>query len=208
MIARGACAGPATPDEQVEGVAARGYAVVADALPVPVIEGLRRRAMALDASHGLTQAGIGREGRRMNDAAVRGDSIAWLPDQARDRSERVLFAMLEGLRTRCNRELQLGLFDIEGHYALYPPGAAYARHLDRFRDLDTRVLSFVLYLNDAWRPAEGGALRLYVDDANSIEVTPAGGTAVVFLSARFEHEVLPGTRPRWSVTGWFRRRPV
>lgn len=208
MIAPIACAAPPTLDEQVEGIATRGYAVVADALPAPVIDGLRQRATALDARHGLTRAGVGRNERRMHDASIRGDSIAWLPGHAHDRSERALFAMLEALRARCNRELQLGLCDFEGHYARYPPGAAYARHRDRFRDQDTRVLSFVLYLNRDWCPEAGGALRLYVDDTSAIDVTPAGGTAVVFLSADFEHEVLPGTRPRWSVAGWFRRRGV
>ena len=32
------------------------------------------------------------------------------------------------------------------------------------------------------------------------------GTLVCFLSERFEHEVLPATRSRWSLTGWFRSR--
>jgi SM-20-related protein len=29
---------------------------------------------------------------------------------------------------------------------------------------------------------------------------------MVFLTERFEHEVLPATRERLSITGWFRRR--
>jgi SM-20-related protein len=29
---------------------------------------------------------------------------------------------------------------------------------------------------------------------------------VCFLSERFEHEVLPATRERLSIAGWFRRR--
>ena len=32
------------------------------------------------------------------------------------------------------------------------------------------------------------------------------GTLVAFLSSQFEHEVLPATRERCSLTGWFRRR--
>jgi hypothetical protein len=95
-----------------------------------------------------------------------------------------------------NRELGIGLWTFEGHYALYPPGAGYARHRDRFRDDDARVLSCVLYLNAGWRPDDGGALRLHFDDGGALDVAPDGGTLVAFLAEAFEHEVLPGRRPR------------
>ena len=67
-----------------------------------------------------------------------------------------------------------------------------------------RVVSCVLYLNDGWKASDGGALRIYCDD-DVREVMPVGGTLVCFLSERFEHEVLPATRERLSITGWFRR---
>jgi len=37
------------------------------------------------------------------------------------------------------------------------------------------------------------------------DLLPEGGSLVVFLSAGFEHEVLPATRERMSITGWFFR---
>jgi len=46
---------------------------------------------------------------------------------------------------------------------------------------------------------------LYADDS-ALQISPEGGTLVAFLSGRFEHEVLPATRERYSLTGWFRRR--
>jgi len=91
------------------------------------------------------------------------------------------------------------------HYALYPPGAGYARHRDRFRDDDARVLSCVAYLNDRWGPHDGGALRLHLDGGPR-DVAPIGGTLVAFLADRVEHEVLPATRQRLAVAGWFRSR--
>jgi SM-20-related protein len=36
------------------------------------------------------------------------------------------------------------------------------------------------------------------------DVLPAGGTAVAFLSEAVHHEVLPATRERLGVAGWFR----
>ena len=35
---------------------------------------------------------------------------------------------------------------------------------------------------------------------------PEGGSLVVFLSAELPHEVLPASRERMSIAGWFRRR--
>ena len=187
----------------VGGLAAQGYAAVPDALPRPAIAALRDRAAALASEGALVPAQV-RSARR----EVRGDSIAWLDEAPSTPAETVLLAWLAALRDACNRELLLGLFDFEGHYALYPPGAAYARHRDRFRDDDARVLSCVLYLNDAWRREEGGALRLYVGEDAPLDVFPEGGTLVAFLSDTFEHEVLPATRERIALAGWFRRRAL
>jgi SM-20-related protein len=53
------------------------------------------------------------------------------------------------------------------------------------------------------------ALRLYLGEPEAEpyeDVLPLGGTLVAFLSARFHHEVLPFSRERLSVTGWFTRR--
>jgi SM-20-related protein len=105
----------------------------------------------------------------------------------------------------------LGLFELEAHFAVYAPGAAYPTHVDRLRGDDARVLSVVLYLNADWRAADGGALRLYLEGtgrAPRVDVLPCGGTLVAFLSERFAHEVLPAWRERLSLAGWFRRRAM
>ena len=189
----------------MDGLAARGHAVMHDALPGSVIDGLRRRACALDGAGRFAPARVGRAGHRASRSDIRGDRTAWLDDAPDDEAERALGAWLEALRLRCNRELMLGLADVEAHYAIYPAGAHYERHRDRFRDDDARVLSCVLYLNEAWRDDDGGALRLYTPQG-ALDVAPVGGTFVAFLSADFDHEVLPARRERVALTGWFRRR--
>jgi SM-20-related protein len=116
---------------------------------------------------------------------------------------------MEDLRKTLNRELTLGLFDFEAHLALYPPGARYRCHLDRFQGEGDRILSTSLYLNPDWSPGDEGVLRLYLDKPESEpfeDVLPAGGTLVCFLSERFHHEVLPSRRERLAATGWFTRR--
>jgi SM-20-related protein len=88
---------------------------------------------------------------------------------------------------------------------VYPIGAGYARHRDRFRDDDARVLSLACYLNPHWDAEDGGALRLHLD-AGPVEILPQAGTGVCFLS-ELEHEVLPARRERHSIAAWFRQQP-
>jgi SM-20-related protein len=193
-------------DTVVEAIATAGYAIVAEAMSPAAIAPLRSRALAFDARGELVAAGIGHGVARSTRAEIRGDRIRWLDPAHPASGETIAWRLIDALRAALNRDLMLGLWSLEAHYALYPPGAAYARHRDRFRDDDTRVVSCILYLNDRWEAAHGGALRLYLDGGGSVDVLPQGGTLVAFLSARFEHEVLAATRPRLALTGWFRRR--
>jgi SM-20-related protein len=48
-------------------------------------------------------------------------------------------------------------------------------------------------------------LRLHLHDG-PCDIKPRPGCVVLFLSDEVEHEVLPATRDRWSIAGWFRRR--
>ncbi len=137
---------------------------------------------------------------------VRGDFIAWLSQPERD-AEQMLLGKLEELRAALNRALMAGLADFQGHFALYPSGAVYARHFDRLVGTDMRAISAALYLNDNWQPEDGGQLRIYTGGGASHDVIPQGGRLVAFQSDRFEHEVMPARRERLSFTGWFRRRP-
>ncbi|WP_188706145.1 2OG-Fe(II) oxygenase [Silvimonas iriomotensis] len=155
-------------------------------------------------------AGIGREQGYMRDTRIRGDDVLWLDNDDQTLPVPIL-ARLEALRQLFNSELYLGVAEFEAHFAVYPAGGFYKRHLDQHRNADTRVVTFVLYLNEDWHERDGGQLRIYLDCPQSgawQDVTPLGGTLVLFLSDRFEHEVIPATRERRSMTGWFRRRAM
>ncbi|WP_263261509.1 2OG-Fe(II) oxygenase [Pseudomonas sp. RIT-PI-S] len=172
-----------------------------EALTRELAEDCRQRALA----GALTPAATGRGGSVQVREAIRGDAIEWVEPGQGAASDRYLMIM-ESLRQGLNQALYLGLEDFEGHYACYPPGAYYRRHLDRFNDDDRRSVSTVLYLNSAWLPEDGGQLRLYLPGERTHDVVPTGGALVVFLSAEIPHEVLPARRERLSLTGWFRRR--
>ena len=152
----------------------------------------------------LHRAATGRhQGRSF--AGLRDDSTLWLDDPACGEASRTLLSALDALRVGLNRRLVLGLDEVEAHYAHYPPGGGYARHLDRFRSDDARVLSLVIYLNRDWPDDAGGELRLHLPEG-AHDIAPKQGTVAIFLSDAVEHEVRPATRERFSVAAWFRQR--
>jgi SM-20-related protein len=169
-------------------------------------EGVRRRAAG--EFHAAT---TGRAGSTEQGTSVRGDSICWIGGRASSAPESALFDRLRSLSIALNGSLFLGIAEVEAHYACYPPGAGYLRHVDRFRDDAARVISLVLYLNDDWHDGDGGALRIYAThDAqeSACDLAPRGGTLVAMRSEAIPHEVLPAIAERWSIAGWLRRRPT
>jgi len=134
---------------------------------------------------------------------IRRDEILWLDSATATTAQTELLKRMELLRIELNRKLYLGLRTFEGHYACYPPGAFYKRHLDRFADKSDRTVSVSLYLNTDWTETDGGKLRLFTKQG-VVEVLPTGGTLACFLSGEVEHEVTESQAERLSFTGWFK----
>lgn len=155
-------------------------------------------------------AGFGQGEKRTISNKIRGDSIHWLE---RDELPSLDLQLEQWMRS-LNENLFLGLSDWETHFAAYPPGAGYDRHVDQ-RTTEfghrqaafERVVSFVIYLNSGWQSDDGGELVIYSDssDVLGVRIAPRLGQAVMFLSEGVQHEVLPSKRSRWSLTGWFLR---
>jgi SM-20-related protein len=192
----------------VEQIAAQGWGVSDGFLSPQLAQRLRDEADALRAQGAFYAAGIGSGAGTRREVAVRSDETRWLEAADATPAQLEYLNAAEALRLRLNRELQLGLFQLETHFAFYAPGAFYRRHRDRSPAGRERVISCVLYLNEGWRAEDGGALRLYLGTNASDwrDILPEAGRLVCFQSDRFDHEVLPATRSRWSVTGWFSRR--
>ena len=189
----------------VDDIAEQGWSMQSVFLPSDLTAALAAECRARAEAGELAAASVGRGAGQAVREGIRGDHIQWLEPGQSVACDRYL-ELMDCLRQALNRGLFLGLEDFECHFALYPPGAFYQKHLDRFRDDDRRTVSAVLYLNDDWLPQHGGELRLYLADGAEREVPPLGGSLVLFLSSDFPHEVLPANRERLSLTGWFRRR--
>lgn len=202
-------------DEAVQEVAARveadGWAVVEGFLSPEETEALAADCRRLWEEGEFRRAGVGHGAALTVRSEVRSDYVLWLSDEVTSPRLEEYLARVEALRQELNRRLYLGLFDFEAHLTVYPAGAFYAKHLDRFRAVSYRAVSMILYLNREWREEEGGTLRIYLDESGdesgpTVDVAPRGGTLVAFLSGTFHHEVLPATRERLSVTGWLKVR--
>lgn len=198
-------ASPPLLERILDDLASQGWSVQPLALPAGLTAELAAECRRRHAAGSLARASVGRGSGQLIDDGIRGDHIQWLVPGDSAVTDRYL-GVLDALRERLNRELFLGLEDYECHFALYPPGSFYRRHLDRFRDDDRRTVTTVFYLNDDWQAQHGGALRIELPDGEERDVLPAAGTLVVFMSGDFPHEVLPASRERLSLTGWYRRR--
>jgi SM-20-related protein len=184
------------------GLRAEGYSIVPGALAPTLADNLLQQLRALPQAQ-FTAAGVGREQGQAHNPGVRRDKTCWISGGSA--AERQWLEWAGKLQLFLNRELLLGLFSFESHFAHYGEGDFYRRHRDAFRGESNRVLSLVAYLNQDWQPADGGELVIYPEGApDGIRVPPAFGTVAVFLSEEFEHEVLPAQRDRYSIAGWFR----
>lgn len=187
--------------EIAEGLHTRGLAICPDALTRTLAPQVHAYLQTL-CPEVFVRAAVGRGQAQQHNAFVRRDAIAWITGEDPVPAQWLAFA--ERLRLHLNRTLMLGLFSFESHFAHYRPGDFYRRHLDAFRGESNRILSVVAYFNPGWQPEDGGELTLWLPDGQTLNVTPALGTLVVFLSEEFPHEVRPALRDRYSIAGWYR----
>lgn len=184
----------------------QGWVVQENFLSIKLVKELRRTLDDLYEKGALKKAAIGRGKSVHTESTIRRDEICWFHNHELNKSQEKLIQITEKLRLEINQKFYLGLFELEVHFSLYLPNTFYKRHLDQHKNQDARVLSIIIYLNVNWKSEDGGALHLYLKNGKTISVLPQAGTMVCFFSADFEHEVMPATRERASLAGWFRKR--
>lgn len=198
--------GPATLNGIVDALVDQGWFAASQVLDPALCQQLHAEITHLAKHDGLNEAGVGRGTDHHRRQDIRGDAIHWLDRESQ--AQRVYLASMAELQQSLNQALFLGLFEYEAHFAHYPPGAFYQRHLDSFRGRANRVVSTVGYLNPDWPADGGGEMVIYHPDRPDQEVArvvPQAGTFACFLSETIPHEVLPTRLPRTSIAGWFRR---
>ncbi|MEZ4885440.1 MAG: 2OG-Fe(II) oxygenase [Chitinophagales bacterium] len=164
---------------------------------------LRANLLALHSSEQMKAAGIGNNAKFTENKLVRSDVIYWLDRQHNDTHENSFFDLMDEFVTFLNRTCYAGITGYEFHYALYEKGSFYKRHLDQFKDNNSRAFSMIMYLNVDWKEGDGGELCIY-NGADNQKISPLNSKCVFFKSSELEHEVLVSHQQRMSVTGWLK----
>ena len=95
-------------------------------------------------------------------------------------------------------------------------GASYGPHVDNADGdgrVDGRVLTVVVYLNEAWDRGHGGELAIFQPEAGELgddgvegrwhAVWPEAGTLAIFRADWTLHEVRPAHASRYAFSMWF-----
>lgn len=181
-----------------------GYVICPHFISEAVLEDLRNDLQIRFEEGEFHKAGIGKGEAHQIKQEIRGDWVSWWDIPNLNPIQKEIYEEIEALKIAFNRRLFLGINYLEMHYAVYPSGKFYQKHLDSFQGSNRRKISFVLYLNQDWQTEQGGQLRLYLEDDQIKDVNPEGGTLVCFVSSELYHEVLITTQTRYSLTGWMR----
>jgi SM-20-related protein len=195
-------------EQVIDGLLERHYCIADDFFSKDEIAALRQSLLQKYEAEAFKKSAIGNQANEQIVDAVRGDFILWLDENNAQPAENVFFNKIKDFVQYLNRTCYMGIQKQEFHYALYPEGTFYKRHLDTFQNDSSRKLSIVCYLNDeAWQPDFGGELAIYTQENGSektIDIYPLAGRVVVFESQLLEHEVKPVRHPRLSITGWLK----
>ncbi|WP_040279503.1 2OG-Fe(II) oxygenase [Psychroserpens damuponensis] len=194
----------------IHDIAFQQYSIIDDFFSSEIVSHLRQSLVAKHEDDRFKKAAIGNRVNEHIIKSIRGDQILWIDEKKANLAEALFFTQINDLVSYLNKTCFMGILHKEFHYALYPKGTFYKRHIDTFQNDDRRKLSFVCYLNDQdWTPENGGELVLYLDD-NGVDtekvIYPFPGRIVIFESQIIEHEVKVVETERLSITGWLKTR--
>lgn len=197
---------PIVVDTLVDALARDGWGYLEAALPAVMVADLREACRRRETSGDMATAGIGRERQQAIATRVRRVDAVWLDPT--DAAEGAFLALADRIRLAINRRLFLGLFEYEAQFLSYPPGGFYKRHLDALRGARNRIVSMVVYLNEAWSPEHGGELEVWrsPDDHGppATVIAPRAGTVVLMMSEEIPHAVRISHAQRRVIAGWYR----
>lgn len=198
-------------EKVISDLLAQQYSVVDDFFTTEQIVALRTTLVHKHEEDAFKKAAIGNRVNENIIKSIRGDFILWLNEAEANAAETSFFDKVNDFIQYMNRTCFMGILHKEFHYAVYPEGTFYKRHLDTFQNDGRRKLSVVCYLNDeTWLEENGGELTIYVDEngeEKAVDLYPFPGRVVIFESQELEHEVQRVKHSkRLSITGWLKTR--
>ncbi|MFT4781600.1 MAG: SM-20-related protein [Pseudohongiellaceae bacterium] len=197
-------------EQIIQDIGWKKFSIIDDFFSSEIVSHLRQSLLNKHEENRFKKAAIGNRVNELIVKSIRGDHILWIDEMTANTAESLFFNQINDLVSYLNKTCFMGILQKEFHYALYPKGTFYKRHIDTFQNDDRRKLSFVCYLNtEDWKPENGGELVLYLGEkameAEKI-IYPFPGRIVIFESQIIEHEVKPVEIERFSITGWLKTR--
>jgi SM-20-related protein len=191
-------------DELINSFIDNNVGIAGNFLSASLSENLQQNIYSLQKGEQMKYAGIGNEAIADATQKMRGDKIYWLDKKNNNVHEQEFLDSVENFIDHLNKTCYTGINDYEFHYAVYEKGSAYKKHKDQFKTDNKRKYSLICYLNNGWKPADGGELVIYQNEKIQT-ISPNAQKAVFFKSDEMEHEVLTANKPRMSITGWLKR---
>eukprot|EP01129_Flabellula_baltica_P008008 TRINITY_DN3153_c0_g1_i3.p1 TRINITY_DN3153_c0_g1~~TRINITY_DN3153_c0_g1_i3.p1 ORF type:complete len:165 (-),score=28.02 TRINITY_DN3153_c0_g1_i3:30-524(-) len=161
---------------------------------------------------GFHLAGLSQGETHWVNEKVRGDYILWLNDihdaewtyyQHTTLLRQLVDSILD-IQQQLNNGCHFDSHQTQIQVTKYPPGASYVRHLDAFEGGSTRRITCLYYINPTWEQGDGGELRIFNEEDDSVtDIAPIGDRLLVFQSRTLEHEVRRTHKNRYAVTIWF-----
>ena len=189
-------------DPIVDDIAEQGWCISYNFFSPSLCQALHNELLQHAAAHQLHEAKIGKDHQHQRRSDFRGDSILWLNGETPAQVD--FLDIMDAYRLKLNQTLFTGLHELEAHFALYPPGTRYKKHLDSFQNNNLRRITIVAYLNQNWTSEDKGELVIYNEREEVVTtVPPLAGTLVSYVSERFPHEVMPTNKQPVSIAGWF-----
>ncbi len=194
----------------ISDIGAQQYSIIDHFFTDNEVKTLRKSLKARQESESFKKAAIGNRLTETIVKSIRGDLIFWIDEAKASPTEMLFFNKINNMVAYLNKTCFTGILSKEFHYAVYPVGTFYKKHVDTFQNDDRRKLSVVCYLNaHGWLPENGGELVLYLNKSGKLSeqvVYPLPGRLVIFESQIIEHEVKPVNKERLSITGWLKTR--
>lgn len=180
----------------------KGFCIINDWLTPSETDTLRAELITIYQEDCFKKSAVGNRLNESLERSIRSDFIYWI-DEAK--LAKVFFDKINDFINYINKTCFAGIVTKEFHYAVYPQGSFYKKHIDTFQNDDRRTISIACYLNKNWQKSDGGQLRLYLE-SQELEIFPTNGTIAFFDSKIIEHEVLPvlSENKRLSITGWLK----
>jgi SM-20-related protein len=192
----------------IDQISDTGWGYISSIFPDNYLKELLKEEQELWKKGDFHRAKVGTGNNEQLRSEIRSDHVLWLDEDNLTSLQEIYWNEIDRLRRLLNEAFYIGLKKFEAHFAVYPPGSFYKKHLDQFKSVKERIISCILYLNEDWESSFGGQLRIFTSADHLeeyIDIDPLPGTFVCFRSDQIYHEVLPANKERFSITGWLKK---